>query len=194
MNNEELITYEKLYEILRLEKYKKELQQLDPSFFEKVSRYMAEKKSILKDYQNKSSVFAEKSILKSKKQLENIHLLLRELYEKREAKIVQMALFNSRTGDKPENSNVMLSGETELYESLLKILATTRLSVLESMIQGKSIIETENNIKSVKFLEIVSEFVGEDMNTYGPFQADEVSNIPIKVAEILIKNNMAKEV
>jgi|SRR3989344_2058403 len=201
MGDEGLITYENLYEILRLEKYKKELQQLDKDFFDKVSRYLNEKKSILEGYESKDSVFANKSIIKTKKQLENINILLRELYEKREAKIVQMALFNSRTGDGLENSSIMLPQERKLYDELITLLAQMRFAVLEKIVEGKKPdIQVESEVlknpslKVVKFVDSVPEFVGEDMNVYGPFKAEDIGNLPVKVAEILIKNNMAKEV
>jgi len=193
MAEDGLITYESLYEILRLERYKKELQHMDKDFFDKVSRYLSEKRAILEDYEKKDSVFADKSIFKTKKQLENIHLLLRELYEKREAKIIQIALFNSRTGDGLENPNIMLPEEKILYDSLIGILASSRFNILEGIMDGKKTIKIENNVKSVKFLDEVSEFLGEDMNVYGPFKAEDIGSLPIKVAEILIKSNKATE-
>ena len=189
---EELITYEKLYDILRLEKFKKELQPLDKDFFDKITRYLGEKKAILEDYEKKDSVFANKSIIKTKRQLENINLLLRELYEKREGKIVQMALFNSRTGDGLENPGIMLNEEKKLYDDLIKVMAGIRFSSLEKMLEGKKI-EHVKNTKFVKFLEEVPKFVGEDMNVYGPFKSEDTGDIPIKAAEILINNNKAKE-
>ena len=48
MAEDGLITYDNLYEILRLEKYKKELQRIDQDFYEKTARYLNEKKTIRK--------------------------------------------------------------------------------------------------------------------------------------------------
>ena len=47
MAEEGIITYEKLYETLRNEKYKNELQKLDSDFFNSVVRYLDEKRSII---------------------------------------------------------------------------------------------------------------------------------------------------
>ena len=44
------------------------------------------------------------------------------------------------------------------------------------------------------YVKYVPKFVGEDMNAYGPFKSEDVGNIPIKVAEILIKNKKAVEI
>jgi DNA replication initiation complex subunit (GINS family) len=42
------ITYETLYEVLRREKNKTELQELDPLFHTKLVKYIKEKKEILR--------------------------------------------------------------------------------------------------------------------------------------------------
>ena len=44
----EIITYENLYEILRREKYEKELQKIDENFFKSIINYMKEKEELLK--------------------------------------------------------------------------------------------------------------------------------------------------
>ena len=41
-----IITYETLYEIVRLEKQRKELQKLDDTFFLNVVKYLEEKKAM----------------------------------------------------------------------------------------------------------------------------------------------------
>ena len=89
----ELITYEMLYEILREEKTKKEITRLDENFFENVIKYMSEKRNMLESQQKKSSIFTLSESVNTKKQLENVHRILKELYERRENKILQLALF-----------------------------------------------------------------------------------------------------
>ncbi len=46
----------------------------------------------------------------------------------------------------------------------------------------------------VRFLQEVPEFVGVDLNSYGPFRAEDVSAIPIENASQLIKKNYAMEI
>ncbi|SRR5712692_765633 len=46
----------------------------------------------------------------------------------------------------------------------------------------------------VRFLQEVPEFVGVDLNSYGPFRAEDVSAIPIENATQLIKKNYAMEI
>ncbi len=202
MAEEGLITYENIYEILRLEKYKKELQKLDPDFFNKVTRYINEKRIILQGYEVKDSVFASQSITKIKKQLENIQLLLKELYEKRENKIIQMAMYNSRVNATLQDSDVLLHEEKELYESLISNLNSARNGILNSLLEGKKpevkLVEKKQEVKEpnklIRFLETVPKFMGEDMTIYGPFNPEDIGNLPEKISLILIKNKKAEEI
>ncbi len=203
MVDEGLITYETVYEILRNERYKKELQKLDKDFFDKVVRYLNEKRIILQGYEIKDSVFASQSISKIKRQIENVHLLLKELYEKREGKIIQMALFNSRTGSLLQDSEIFLDWEKDVYESIVNALNNTRCGILDKLLEGKKPgvildIKKDETIdiksKSIKFLEEVPQFMGEDMTVYGPYKPEDIGNFPEKIALILIKGKKAQEI
>jgi DNA replication initiation complex subunit (GINS family) len=203
---EGIITYDKLYEILRLEKYKKELQKIEGDFFTKVVRYLEEKKAILQSQENKTSVFASQSIANTKRQLENTNMILKEIYERREAKIIQLALFNSRTGERMQDVDALLDDEVKLYNSLVVSFNLYRNGILGNILNGEmpKVIEVKGNIvsdekkeklnKLVRFLQAVPRFVGDDLIEYGPFEAEDMANLPVKVSEVLIKNQRAEEV
>lgn len=191
MTDDGIITYEKLYDVLRLEKYKKELQKLDQDFHEKVTKYLSEKNSILQSQENKDSIFASQSIVKTKRQLENVKLILKEIYEKREGKILQMALFNSRTGDKLQDIDALLDYEIKFYNEMVSLFDSYRGVVLNNLLLGFDT-KKELVVKKVKFLQPTSKFIGDDMQVYGPFQEKDIAVLPLKVSEILIKNNRAE--
>ncbi len=199
-----VITYETLYEILRLEKYRKELQKLDPDFFHNVSKYLEEKKAILQSQESKDNLFAQQNIEKTRKQLENIQKILKEFYEKRESKIVQLALFCSRTRNKLQDSSMLLEEEQRMYESLTEQLDDFRAGIQDKLLEGKkpelkqakdikTLSQDQPKNKLVRFLQAVPQFVGEDMNTYGPYDAEDMANLPSRVSEVLIKNSRAEE-
>ena len=48
--------------------------------------------------------------------------------------------------------------------------------------------------KLVRFLQSVPQFLGEDLNTYGPYEAEDIANLPMRVSEVLIKNKRAEEI
>ena len=129
-------------------------------------------------------------------------MILKELYEKREGKILQMALFNSRTNTSLPDTESLLEDERKLYNQITESLLLFRTSILVNVLNGKKPeVKVEINInqsrisnKMVRLLTEVQKFIGEDMNTYGPFKPEDISNLPSKVADILIKNNKAEEI
>ena len=108
MTQEVIITYETLFEILRREKFKEEIQKLPDNFIENTIKYLQEKQEILTSQQQKQSIFSSEST-KTQKQLENTKKLLKELYEKRESKIIQLALIASRIKEEQDLSNILPS-------------------------------------------------------------------------------------
>ncbi|MBS3163319.1 hypothetical protein J4427_01380 [Candidatus Woesearchaeota archaeon] len=197
------ITYESLYDMLRKEKSQEELQKLDPNFFSFVAEYLNTKKQILESQESKDSIFASAEIQKTRKQLENSQKILKELYERRENKIIQMALFSSRSESRFD-SELMLKEEQELFGSVISTLTSFKTSILDNLIRGKlPVIEQSKSIKSqdidknsrlVRFINAVPKFVGDDLNIYGPYEEHDVANLPEKVVKVLIDRNRAEEI
>jgi DNA replication initiation complex subunit (GINS family) len=90
------INYETLFDLLRREKNREELQSLDKDFYEQVLAYLREKKDSLSKKEDELFVSAEREKLKI--QFQNIRRIIKELYEKREKKIINMATSRARTG------------------------------------------------------------------------------------------------
>ena len=200
------MTFEALYEILRKEKYSTELQALDPNFYKTVINYIKEKNKILKSQLKKDSIFAQTETAKTKKQIENTLKLLKEIYEKRESKIIQLALMSSRANAGKEVPT-LLPEEKDLYNFILNNLNLFRNNVLNNVLASKPIEQAKKekpkelkndtnkeNTKLIRFLQPVPKFVGEDLEIYGPFDKEDVGNLPIKVASLLIKKQRAEEV
>lgn len=199
-----VVTYETIYEILRREKFRNELQKINQSFFDDVIKYIKEKKNILESQKSKDSIFSNESE-KTNKQIESIKKILRELYEKRENKIIQLALFSSRL-NKDENTTMMLNEEKELYTELKDILTKYRNGILHNILAlEKPVIPTlettpktlkATNLqtnKLIKFIQYIPQFIGTDLTTYGPFETEDIANLPKEVADLLISKNRAEE-
>ena len=58
----------------------------------------------------------------------------------------------------------------------------------------KSYSEPENSIKLIRFLQEIPQFVGTDLSTYGPFDKEDIANLPSEIAELLIKKEKAEEI
>jgi DNA replication initiation complex subunit (GINS family) len=232
--SEVVITYENLYELLRREKYRAELQKLEPTFFQDVLGYLKDKQAILGSQEKKDSIFASAEVDKTRTQMRNIQRILKELYEKREGKIVQLALFNSRSNIESADLNAMLEEEKELFKSIREALDGFREGVLFKLFntelpevskpdsapkqkdlkrnsenEGSSSEEQkdlkrnsenegssseESDTRKVRFKCNIPEFVGSDLNTYGPFSENDTANLPQEVVSFLERNNQIEVV
>jgi len=202
----DVITYEGLYEILRLEKYKKELQPLSQDFYKKVVKYLQEKELILKSQKQKDSVFASDSIKKTEKQVDNVKRILREFYNLRESKICQLALFYSRSGSKMKDMSLMTKEELMFFEDLVNIFNRFKTGIidnillnLEPSIKNKpKEIKTEERAQEhnymLEFTQFIPKFLGEDLKIYGPFDVGDVANLPKRASEALINNKRAQKI
>ncbi len=131
------ITLETLYDILRNEKKKDDLQKLEESFFLDVVGYVKEKKALITSQKDKWDIFAAGEKEKLEYELKSIKRILKEIYEKREKKIFEIALNKSRTGSDIIDISAMLWEEKEFYYSLLKTLDTFRQGIVWQLFQGE---------------------------------------------------------
>jgi DNA replication factor GINS len=110
--------------------------------------------------------------------------MLEELRKMRLEKISRAA-----TGITPLRREDLSKGELRLYDALRENIETywrQTQKPAEPPETGRKIL--------VRFLQEVPEFVGVDLNSYGPFRAEDVSAIPIENATQLIKKNYAMEI
>jgi len=116
-NKEEVtITYETLFELLRREKERSELQKLDSSFFANVLRYLKDKQTIITKQQ--TDLFSAEEKKKTEEQLSNVKKILKEFYDKREKKIMSMAIDKSKNKSSIIDNSVFLKEERELFDNI----------------------------------------------------------------------------
>jgi len=128
------ITYETLFELMRREKMREDLQEISPSFFDDVLEYLIEKQKIFDETKHKMDLFSSQEREKTITQIKNIHRILRELYERREFKVLLMAVNKSRTGSSLINTDHMLREEILLFERLVSELSIFRTGILENIL------------------------------------------------------------
>ena len=150
-----IITYETLYDLLRREKVNPELQKIEKDFLQNLKKYLESKQSILESQQSKSSIFSKKESEMTLKQIENTRRVIKELYERREAKIISLALSSSKTKEKYD-AHILLSEELNLYEAIRNILNQSRQEILEPLFlqetqEAKAIKSDNKALKQIKF-------------------------------------------
>jgi hypothetical protein len=131
------ITLETLYDILRNEKKREDLQKLDNSFFVDVVCYLKEKKTYLEVKTDNEDIFSVSEKDKLEYELRSIRRILKEIYEKREKKIIDIALNKSRTGSDIIDTSSMLREEKLFYEKILSTLNNFRLGILNSLFKAE---------------------------------------------------------
>jgi len=218
-------TYETLYELLRREKNKEELQELNDEFQKQALEYLKEKQELYDETLKKDDLFSinEREALHT--QINNIRKLLKDFYDKRERKIIDMAINAVKINKKVIDTSTLLSSEKKLYEELIDVLEKSRKEILLNMLllrkpiihveektktkleENKKEIETEekkddtideekkeSTIKKIKFKEDVEQFVGKNLELYGPFSQGDEAKVPIEIANILLKQEKAEDI
>ncbi len=210
------VTYETLFDILRTEKRREDIQQLQPSFFNDVVRYLKQKKEIIVKQEHESGVETFDEIKKLNIQYENIQKIIKEIYERREKKILLMALNKSRIRASSVPRGFLLPQEQELCDQITLLLDLYRADIVEKIINGKilkegvsekdnegvsekdndgvSEIESAADVMHVKFLQETEEFIGPELESYGPFSANTVAAIPANIASIFIESGVAEQI
>ena len=207
---EVVITYETLFELLKRERERTDLQKLDPTFFSDTINYIKDKKKILDA--KSESVFAQEEIKKTERQLENIYKILKELYERREKKIISLALDRSRTKSNLIDTTALLKEEKVVFDALTNLLDTYRDAILYSVLNEKmpfmeafeskprlhedfkTALELKKPTKLVRFISHVPKFVGSELEEYGPFEEEDIANLPAEIADVLISKSKADEI
>ncbi len=136
--------------------------------------------------------------------LENVLEVARDIYNRREQKIIMKALADARTST--DDSSNMLPEEQNLYFRIKEALKDSR-SDFSVILAGKTPKKAETNVLNeklgdeiakedkqedlniilVRTIKKVPKFVGSDLKEYGPYEANELVNIPKKEAELLSK-------
>ena len=206
---EVVITYETLFELLKRERERSDLQKLEPGFFNEIISYVKDKKK-MRDAKS-DSVFAPEERKKTERQLENIYKILRELYERREKKIIQLALDKSRTHSNLIDSSTLLKEEKVFFDAITDLLDSYREAILYTVMneklpfmqpledkkpvaEFKSALEIRKNTKLVRFAYPVPKFVGPELEEYGPFEEEDIASLPAEIADVLINKGKVEEI
>ena len=197
------ITYETLFELLKREKDTADLQKLEPNFFNDFVDYLNEKKNVLG---KEDTLFSYDEKKKTEKQIENAKRIIKGIYERREKKILNIALTKSRTKSDIMDTSSLLEHEKRFFDEIVKVLNDFRSEVINHIIDGeqtpKIAIKQEKGdeekiskeTKLVRFLYSVPKFVGKELEEYGPFEEEDIASLPNEIAKVLIDKGRVEEI
>lgn len=206
MSEEDLMTYSKLRKIQKEEKRKDELVDLDDNFLLSLSNYLETKKKHSED----------------EREFKNAKRVFEKIVSMREDKITQKAKISAKT-DTPTNINLLpeeeklfrqlkeeFSRHKDILDEKIDIETSNKQETSENMEKGARDEEGENNSQDnnseeesqeevteghvrVNIKDEVPEFMGTDLETYGPLEEGETVEIPADNAEILINRDKAEK-
>ena len=174
--------------------------------------------------EKEDSLFSYDEKKKVERQIDNAKRMIKELYERREKKIINIALIKSRTKSNVIDTSSILENEKKFLEEVENLLDYYRDRVMHNVIEGRSIPHLRPNLaeipkeqgnlehsgrdfldaigkepekkdtKLVRFLCPVPKFVGKELEEYGPFSEEDIANLPFEIADLLIAKSRVEEI
>lgn len=172
MPEESSITFETIRKIQIEEKTFSKLARLPPNFYSNVATYLGKKRGMSEG--------------KKDTELNSMKRIIEDIFDRRERKIIEGAITTARTRIPPEN---LTTEEEDFFNQVTQMIIGRREELL-SRIFSKS----KARMVTAKFKEDVEEFVGSDMNTYGPFKANATAEVPEENFKVLLEQNIVEEV
>ncbi len=168
------INYSALREIQKKEMDSTKIVVLEKDFYSEASKFLESRKA---------EAFGSGSSLPIR-EYENIKKIIHSIKERREEKIVLMAIRGEEThkGLTPEESELL----KELSGSVRKFREKVTGSFPEKPVK--------KNIRKVKLLKDVDPYKGLDNNVYGPYKSGEEIELPPTEAEWLLKAKLAESI
>lgn len=131
-------------------------------------------------------------LLSEEKHRTYLEKLIEEIYGRRKNKIVLHAVRSESLESLPQN---VIPLEVELYKDVVELLKKHKKLVLEQKPQIKKEDKpVEGDKITVRIVRAIPAIVGPDLNSYGPFKEDNVVELPVESAKILIERGYAEGV
>ncbi|MFH1471088.1 MAG: hypothetical protein ABIF01_05035 [Candidatus Micrarchaeota archaeon] len=178
------LTYDELRRLQRKEMGSASLVPLPENFYSEIE-------SLLSSHEAK---LRESFSLDLAREYENTLKIVRDIYSRREGKILLRAMRASRTGEEIDG---LASEEKALLSSVVTLLDKQRERFehrLSTKKAPEAAIQKEDKSMKLKFLMDLPEFVGLDGNTYGPFKNGAETILVEEEAARLIRRGAANEV
>lgn len=193
---EKELTYKEISKKQRKEETKEDLTEIEENFYNELSKYIRNKVKRYKEKKEKNQgKMGDKIVKKIGKEIKNIRKMVRNIYDKREGKIVLRALSDARRESKVDDTSSMLPHEENLYFQTKEVLEKYRKNLLKLVLFGEyGQNQKQGNNKLLKFEQDVPKFIWKNNKKYGPFKKKGVANLPKKLANFLIDKGKAKEV
>jgi DNA replication initiation complex subunit (GINS family) len=172
---EKMLNYSKLREMQRSEVASSELCTVEEDFYSKLREFLVEKKGEAVGSQNLLAI----------KEYENLRKIARAIVNKRNEKLVLLAL-------RGKKETAGMTGEEAEFMGRLSRAIEENDAKLSFIFEEGNGAAKKDNIKRVRLLKTISPYKGLDEKVYGPFEEGEVAELPEDEAQWLLKEKMAE--
>jgi DNA replication initiation complex subunit (GINS family) len=134
------ITYEQLFDTLRREKSRDELQKLDKDFYDKVRIFLSVKQDTIRSEVAQS--MHSLAVQRAQIEYQNVKKIIKELYERRERKLITLAMHRTRTEAAVIDHDLLLPEERMFLEAIVHLLVQNREQILSAIESRDPIVVT----------------------------------------------------
>ena len=188
--SEGIIIYETFRKAQRQEKDNDALQKLPEEFYDACGEWTKRKEALFETTR-------EPSILR---EIENVMAIIKDLMDRRERKVLTLAIHHVRSGAVPQN---LLPSEREFFDTIVSGLESLKKTNIEK-IRGASSkqqrieptippLETQGTHIKVVANGHMERFVGTDGKVYGPAESGDVLDVPADVGQLLLTKELAQK-
>lgn len=141
------LTYEQLFDTLRREKSRDDLQKLEKEFYDKVRIFLSTKQDTIVAESNSQGI-QSLAVQRAQIEYQNVKKIIKELYERRERKIITLALHRTRTEATVIDNDLLLPEEKLFLESMVHLMVQNREQILSAIESRDPIVVTPRLVQS----------------------------------------------
>jgi DNA replication factor GINS len=179
--------YKELYYAWKRETQTTMLEKLPADFYSKVAEYVTK----LKEEGRMLDTRTVKARL-LRDELKNVKHMLLELVRIRYEKLIRLC---AKSG---KNMSSVLTTEEERVFNGISPSVDAHQAFVKNLLRGHlaevGVSRANHKFDVVRFLKSVPALIGSDMETYGPFDEEDVASVPVENARILMKQGLAERV
>lgn len=193
--SDEALTFSQLRKIQKTEARTEELQEIQENFFLRVGDYMSRKDETSREYQNAQRVINKIVSTRTEKIVKNAKLE------------VKSDISPSKTEMLPREKDFYLKAKKlfqNYYDETEEIVENGEMPSIDIEEKPDSEPETEaseedeqdetSEMDTIMATSQIPEFMGTDLESYGPFESGEQVEVPPENAEILVNRGNAERV
>ncbi|MDD3178607.1 MAG: hypothetical protein PHR26_03760 [Candidatus ainarchaeum sp.] len=182
MSENYILDIDELRKVYRLETKSPLLSKLDPDFYKELKRFLIDERK--KYAQEMKDSFSARNI----KRLETIKQMVEKIREIRLKKCLNLCLMYSRTNDFSEDG--LIDFELDFAKGIIKLIDKQNDQTQSIMGIKKADIKNVKDLLKVKFLQEIPAFIGGDLKEYGPYEKDQICELPEDVCKLLESKNI----